>query len=360
MDLLARIHDAAARDEIDEPARRAYARSLGDDPRARFIELQLDRVRDGHLLTAEESQLLVAHWRAWVGAPAEIVEHFGVEFARGFWDGATYFKHIDTSIYVDPARRTPIVDAPAWGTVRRLHIQGFVPPDFLHALIGGPLHRSVRTIRVEHADALARIATWDGPFLALRELQFFPERLREIPSEFPGLPELLRLHVHIRADLAHEPIAAMQRLAEGPGSQSQLSQLALTMFGGQHFTLRVGHVLDRASRCAAPTLRSVEIGEGRHHVHLERGADGTWSQLRVVWQETYGNHPTTRQEMIELRRFVADLPPDYALCVQVPEVGTPPEARTVLDEIADDVAKRGGRLERVPPVPFPPAEITAV
>jgi hypothetical protein len=353
---LTRIYDAAARDEIDEPARRAYAESIGGD-RGRFIQLQLDRVRANERLGASargsasiERDLLLAHWRQWIGAPALVVPSFAVEFAHGFWDGCTRFQP-------NVVTRRDVIEEPAWSTVRRLQFNEHVPTPFVRALLAGPVHRSVRAIRVEELAALEVIASWEGTFLAVRELQFFPEKLLDVPSEFPGLPELLRFHVHIIADLVFEPLQAMEKLAAGPGTHSHVTELALTIFGRQQtYSTQIANVIERARRCRAKMLRSIEIGgDAQHHVHLERDEGGEWTKLRVVWHAAYGNHPATARDIATLGRFVDDLPKDFELVVQVPLVETPP-----LDDLQRTLDARAARLERIPCAPFPPAEISAV
>jgi hypothetical protein len=137
----------------------------------------------------------VAHWRSWIGAPSAVVSPYGLAFERGFWSACGVL----TRYHEGYASGSPLLASPSWSTVRRLVL--FRGHDALAPeLLTSRLARSLVELAIESPTLLAKLATWTGPPLALRELVYV--HLEPTGPALPtitGLTSLQRLRV-----LAHE------------------------------------------------------------------------------------------------------------------------------------------------------------
>jgi uncharacterized protein (TIGR02996 family) len=156
----------------DDAPRSIYADWLIEhgDPLGTFIALQLARAqkRDPDV-SAEEQQLVDAHWSAWIGAPSAMFEANEVAFERGFWSMArttsrsqyTFLaQHVpplpieDLRMWFDISRDPPALYAPGLAHVRRVTLSCL--PQFATRWIG-------RAYRARQIDELALVSSMNAP-----------------------------------------------------------------------------------------------------------------------------------------------------------------------------------------------------
>lgn len=305
------LDEIAAAPDDDGP-RTVYADWLLErgDPRGTFIALQLARARARDAaVSAEEQQLLDAHWRAWVGEPSAVLEPAQVAFERGLWSAVEL---------TGAALPEAALAAGAWSTLRALELRYGADEAQLPALLART-RRSLRVVRVASREALAAVA---ASGLAIEELVLAFDLSRAPPALAPlaGLPALRTLGVSCLAEFA---VRWIERADE-----AGIGSVVLAIRPHVDY---VRKVLRRAKRTRIVRL-AIELPAGVV-VHADRDAGGTLAIRSLALRPCEVPPP---DQLREAASWLAELATHVDPGVKV----TMPELAPGLAELADGLGMR--------------------
>ncbi len=264
----------------DDGPRSVYADYLIErgDPLGTFISLQLARYRRRDpIASAEEQALVDAHWAAWVGLPAVDFAADRVAFERGLW----------SALYAWKLRPLTAIADPAWSTVDYIEVGSELVPQ-LDDLLRGPIRRSLRSIAIPNAAALA-IVNRTGVALHKLNLAFDTSRDPPPATELRTSPVLHTLEVYCMGEFAPRWVER--------ADAARFTNLVLHAFG----TFHPDYVADTLETAGKTSVLRELVFDG---LHARRDGDRftiTHVELNDATAEAIAN---VDKKLAKVRRFV--------------------------------------------------------